>query len=63
MHRAQPVPSKILERKHQERLLDGHFDRLQKIRPVMSISQPREYRYIVEKPKKIQQQEGKFRQI
>jgi len=29
----------------------------------MSISQPREYRYIVEKPKRIQQQEERYSEI
>lgn len=58
MHRAQPVPSKILERKYQDKLLESHHQRLKVIKPTFQIQEPKQYRYIADKPKRAQQLEG-----
>ena len=53
MHRAQPVPSKILERRQKEKLLENHQQRLQNIKPTFVIEKPKQYRYMAENPKRV----------
>ena len=59
MHRAVPVPSKILARKYNERNYDAHQQRLREMKPTFQIDKPKEFRYLAEKPKRQQMLEGK----
>lgn len=52
MYRAQPVPSKILNKKWEDICHETHQQRLRDIKKTMVISEPKQYRYLVNKPKR-----------
>ncbi len=60
MHRAQPVISKIVARKWDESQHEAHQQRLNNIKATMKITPAPYFRYLEERPKKKQLEEGKF---
>lgn len=60
MYRAVPVPSKILNKKWEEKEQDSHQSRLKQIKKTMHIEEPRQFKYLYTRPKRTQKLEGKF---
>lgn len=58
MHRAQPTANKLLTKKWHEQQHEIHQKRLREMKPTYSISQPKQYRHLHTKPKRVQMLEG-----
>ena len=59
MHRAQPTANKLLTKKWHEQQHEIHQKRLREMKPTYNISEPKQYRHLYTKPKRVQMLEGK----
>ena len=58
----QPSPNKIIARKWDEKNRQNHLSRLATIKPGIDNSPPKTYTHLVNRPKKVQIEQGKYHQ-